>query len=86
MVVVYGDSSDSDMVLPEVCSAHARNFPAFCFLTIVVQNVVQVPWLPDVTEGHMTPKRVPLGARMRNRQLRNICPSRGCSQEVTSFT
>jgi hypothetical protein len=44
------------------------DFPAF-FPTIVVQNVVQVPWLPDVTEGHVTPKGVPLGGRMRNRKL-----------------
>jgi uncharacterized membrane protein len=30
------------------------------FLTIVVVQVVQVPWLPAVTEGHVTPKGVPL--------------------------
>ena len=24
-------------------------------------TVVQVPWLPEVTEGHVTPKEVPLG-------------------------
>ena len=29
--------------------------------------VVQVPWLPEVTEGHVTPFVVPLGVRMRNR-------------------
>ena len=40
-----GGTTGSDVT--EVCSAHARIF----FLTIVVQNVVQVPWLPEVTEG-----------------------------------
>jgi hypothetical protein len=38
-------------------------------------TVVQVPWLPEVTEGHVTPKMVPLGVRMRNRKLCNICSS-----------
>jgi hypothetical protein len=42
---VRGGTTGSDVT--EVSSAHARNF---C-LTIVVQNVVQVPWLPEVTEG-----------------------------------
>jgi len=37
-------------------------------------TVVQVPWLPEVTEGHVTPKGVPLGVRMRNRKLHNIRP------------
>ena len=44
-------------MLPEVCSVHARIFPAFFFLTIVIQNVV--PWLPDVTECHVTLKGFP---------------------------
>ena len=35
------------------------DFPRVFFLTIVVQNVVQVPWLPDVTEGHLTLKGFP---------------------------
>ena len=33
------------------------DFPRVFFRTIVVQNVVQVPWLQDVTEGHVIPKR-----------------------------
>jgi hypothetical protein len=40
----------------EVCSAHARIFPAFFFTRVVVQNV-----------GTRDPEGVPLGARMRNR-------------------
>jgi len=47
-------------------------------------TVVQVPWLPEVTEGHMTAKGFPLGVRMRNRKLRNIRPSGAFSPEVTS--
>jgi hypothetical protein len=35
----------------EVCSAHVRFFAAF-FLTMAV---VQVPWLSELTEGHVTP-------------------------------
>jgi hypothetical protein len=60
VTVVYGDSSShisgggatgSDVTgndVTEVCSAHVRIFPFF-FLTIVVQNVVQVQWLPEET-------------------------------------
>jgi hypothetical protein len=40
---------------PEVCSAHAR-FPPRFFLTIAV---VQVPWLPEVTESQVTPSVFP---------------------------
>ena len=40
---------------PEVCSAHARLSRAF-FLTRVV---VQVPRLPKVSKGHMTPSVFP---------------------------
>ena len=55
---------------PEVCSAHAQihhpylspafffGFPHF-FLTIVVVQVVQVPWLPEVTKGHVNPSGFP---------------------------
>jgi hypothetical protein len=32
------------------------DFPRAFFLTIVVQNVVQVPWLPQIAEGHVNPK------------------------------
>ena len=38
-------------------------------------TVVQIPWLLEVTKGHVIPKGVPLGVRMRNRKLRHICPS-----------
>jgi len=41
---------------PEACSVHARFFPRAFFLTRVV---VQVPWLPEVTKGHVTPLRFP---------------------------
>jgi len=47
-------------------------------------TVVQVPRLPEVTEGHVTTKVVPLGVRMRNRKLRNIRFSGSFSPEVTS--
>ena len=53
------------------------DFTRVLFLTIVVQNVVQVAWLPNVT----SPRRGFLwkGACMRNRKLRNIYPSRAFS-------
>jgi hypothetical protein len=50
--------------LPEVTSPKLTgnmfcacpDFPRVFFLTIlVVQNVVQVQWLPEVIEGHVTP-------------------------------
>jgi len=72
------------VVLPEVTGIALtgsyrvlmRNrFPRFFLTIVVVQNVVQIPWLPEVTEGHVTPKGVPLGVRMRNRKLCNIRPS-----------
>ena len=47
-------------------------------------TVVQVPWLPDVTEGHVTPKGFSLSVRMRNRKLQNICPNGAFSPEMTS--
>jgi hypothetical protein len=56
------------------------DFPRAFFLTIVVQ----VPWLPEVTEGHVTPKGFPWS--MRKRKLRNIRPSRAFSPVVTSVT
>ena len=31
-------------------------FPCFFLTIVVVQSVVQVPWLPEVTECHVTPK------------------------------
>jgi hypothetical protein len=55
-----------------------NHFPRF-FLTIVVQ----VPWLPEVTEGHVTQKGFPWkGVRMHNRKLRNIRPSGSFSPEM----
>ena len=45
-------SRDRKRPWPEVCSALPRLFPAFFFLLVVVT------WLPDVTEGHLTPFRV----------------------------
>ena len=54
-----------------------------CATGTFCSTVVQVPWLPEVTEVHVTPKGVPLGvpkgvpldARMCNRNVRNIRPS-----------
>jgi hypothetical protein len=51
--------------------------------TGICSTVVHVPWLPEVTEGHVTPKEVPLGVPKRvplcvrtyNWKLRNIRPS-----------
>jgi hypothetical protein len=45
-------------------------FPALFFTRVVVQ----VPWLPEATEGHVTPFGGPLCMCMRNRKLRNIRP------------
>ena len=58
-------------------------FPRF-FLTIVVVQVVQVPWLPEETEGHVTPKLFPWKSVRINRKLRNIHPSGAFSPEKTS--
>ena len=52
---------------PKVCSAHARLFSVF-FLSSTV-----VTWLPDVTEGHLTPSGFPW---MCNRKLCNTRRSR----------
>jgi hypothetical protein len=49
------------------CSTFSPRF----FLTRVV---VQVPWLPEATEGRVTLFGGPLCMCMRNRKLRNICP------------
>ena len=49
---------DPDRKWPEVCSAHARIFPAlFSYYSSSTKynTVVQVPWLPEVTEGHVSP-------------------------------
>ena len=45
-------SRDRKRPCPEVCSSHARLFPAFFFLVVVT-------WLPDVTKGHLTPSGFP---------------------------
>ena len=43
--------------------------------TTTCSIVVQVLWLPEVIEGHVTPKDVIWGCgRMRNQKLRKICP------------
>ena len=47
-------------------------------------TVVHVPWLLEVTFSHVTPKGVPLGARMHTRKLCNIRPSGAFWLEVTS--
>jgi len=46
-------------------------------------TVVQVPGLPEVFEGHVTPKGGWKGVRMRNRKLRNIRPCGAFWPEVT---
>ena len=71
--VVYGDSSISicgGATGREPGRKYVLRMPGFSprfFLTIAV---VQIPWLLEVTEAHVTPKGVPLGARMCNRKLR----------------
>ena len=37
------------------CATNSR----VCFLTISSSTVVQVPWLPEVTQGHVTPSGFP---------------------------
>jgi hypothetical protein len=46
---------------PEVCSAHARIFTSSFFLSSSTKcnTVVQVPWLPEVTKGHVIPSEFP---------------------------
>jgi hypothetical protein len=41
---------------PEVCSMHAQPIPALFsyYSSTKWSTVVQVPWLPEVTEGHVT--------------------------------
>ena len=42
---------------------HAQPFPAFFSYyssSTKCSTVVQVPWLPEVTEGHVTQKGIPL--------------------------
>jgi hypothetical protein len=57
-----------------VCPAFSRAF----FLVVA-------PWLPDVTEGHLTPFGVPLG--VRNRKLCNTrSSSKQCRLRVFSMT
>ena len=51
-----------------------NNLPRF-FSYYSSSTVVQVPGLPEVTKGHVTPFGVHLGVRMRNWKLRNIRPS-----------
>jgi len=66
--------------------AHAQPVPALFsyYSSTQCSTVVQGPWLPEVIEGHVTPKGVPWkGVRMRNRKLHNINPSRAFSPEVT---
>ena len=45
-------------------------------------TVVEVPWLPEVNKGHVTPSGFPVGVRMHNGKLRNIRPSRAFLPEV----
>ena len=45
-------SRDRKWPWPEVCSAHVRIFPRVFFLVVVT-------WLPDVTQGHLTPLGLP---------------------------
>jgi hypothetical protein len=52
--------------------------------SIQCSTVVQVLWLPEMTEGHVTPLGVPLCVRMCNRKLRNIRPSGAFWPEITS--
>ena len=65
-------SRDWKRPCPEVALTGSRfcacpDFPRAFFLIVVT-------WLPDVTEGHLTPFGVPLG--VRNRKLRNTCSDR----------
>ena len=75
----------SHQTWPEVCSAHARLFPAFFsyYCSRKCNTVVQVPGLPEVTKGHVIPFGVPLCVRMRNRKLCNIHSSGAFWPEVT---
>ena len=72
----------SGAIWPEVTKSRDRKWPCpeaaligsrFCACPAFprVFFLVVVPWLPDVTEGHLTPFGVPLGVRMRNRKLCN---------------
>ena len=79
---------------PEVTGSHGSMFcacPAFSpsFFSYYSSStkgsmvVVQVPGLPEVTKGHVTPERNSLGVRMCNRKLCNIRPSVVFWPEVT---
>ena len=46
----------SGVFWPEVCSVHAR---LFSYYSSKCNTVIQVPWLPEVTEGHVTPLGFP---------------------------
>ena len=61
-------SRDRKRPCPEVAMTGSR----FCACPAFprVFSLVVVTWLPDVTQGHLTPFGVPLG--VRNRKLRNI--------------
>ena len=45
---------------PELCSACARKCIPALFSYYSSSTVVQVPWLPEVAEGHVTPSGFPL--------------------------
>ena len=83
--------------LPEVTKSHDRKWPCpeaaligsrFCACPAFsrVFFLVVVPWLPDVTEGHLTPFGVHLGVRMRNQKLCNTRSSKQCWLGVFSTT
>ena len=88
--VVQGGATGNHMITrgpdrkwPEICSVHGRKcIPSF-FSYNSSNTVVQVPWLPEVAEGHVTPFGVPLSVRMRNRKFRNIRTSGTFWPEVT---
>jgi hypothetical protein len=61
---------------------HMPGFSPGFFLAIVVQ----VPGLPEVTKGQVTPSRVPLGVRMHNWKLPNFRPSGAFWPEVTLWS
>jgi len=83
---VTGSGTDRNRKSRKWSRAHAQPVPALFsyYSSTQCSTVVQGPWLPEVIEGHVTPKGVPWkGVRMRNRKLHNINPSRAFSPEVT---
>jgi hypothetical protein len=79
-----GGATGSDVT--EVCSAHARIFPAFFSYYRSTKCSTKVPMAPGRDQRSRDPEGVPFGACMRNRKLCDICPSRAFSPVMTSVT